>query len=101
MATLIAILIILLVICIFGIPIILAIWLWYFHDRHLKILRDEIFDTPSKINEHFRGRGATAARIQPHLNAALRPLEVELKKRESARQLFLDRAHFISLFKIR
>lgn len=85
----------------FGLPILLAIWLWYFHDQHIKRLQDEITDIPSKIRKQFEGRGVTEAGISPHIKGALRPLELELEKRKNARQLFLDRAHLISLFKIR
>ena len=82
-------------------PILLTLWLWFFHDRHIKRLREDLIDMPNRIQESFRGRGATLNGIEPHIRAAKRPIETELKKRESARELFLERARFISLFKIK
>ena len=80
-------------------PFLLAFWLWYFHDRHITRLRNELLSIPERINEEFRGCGATRAGIEPHINAATRPIEVELSRRESRRQLFLERAKLISIFK--
>ena len=80
-------------------PFLLAFWLWYFHDRHITRLRNELLSIPERINEESRGRGATRAGIEPHINAARRPIGVELNRRESRRRLFLDRAKFIPLFK--
>ena len=80
-------------------PFLLAFWLWYFHDRHISRLREELLSIPERINKEFEGRGVTPAGVEPHLNAAKRPIEVELNRREGRRQLFLGRAKFISFFK--
>ncbi len=79
---------------------ILIFWLWFFHDRHIKNTNDKLLDVPRKINEDFKGRGATRAGIEPFIKAEERRLEIELKKRELKRKIFLDRAHLILLLKI-
>lgn len=84
-----------------AIPLVLAGWLWFFHDRHIKRLEIELIDLPEKINKQFEGRGATVRGIEPHLNAAKKLIESEIGKRKLARQLFLDRANLISLFRLK
>ena len=94
-------LIIITVILIFILPILLTLWLWYFHDRHIKKIHEEILDIPGIINEQSRGRGITTAIADLQIKSAQKPLETKLKRREYKRQLFIDRAHFLSLFKIK
>jgi len=91
----------LVVIGVFLLPVSLTVWLWYFHDRHIKPLREELLNIPAKINENNRGRGVTTDTQEMQIRAAQRPLEVELRMRESRRQLFLDRAHLLSLFRLK
>lgn len=86
---------------IFILPILLAIWLWYFHDRHIEYLREELLDIPQRINENNRGRGIVISIQELQIKVAQKPIETELKRKESKRQLFLDRAHLISLFKLK
>ncbi|MDO8591247.1 MAG: hypothetical protein Q7R65_04730 [bacterium] len=95
------ILLILIIAAVFLLPLLLASWLWYFHDRYIKKLREELLDIPEKINENNRARGVTTEIQERQIKAAQRPLETELRRRESSRQLFLDRAHFLSLFKLK
>lgn len=85
----------------FIIQFLVVVWLWFFHDRHIKRINEELLNVPSKINEAYKGRGATRDGIKPFIKAEERRLEVELQKRELRRSLFLDRAHLISLFKIK
>ena|SRR3989338_3671138 len=94
-------LVVLVVIGVFLLPVSLAVWLWYFHDRHIKPLREEILNIPAKINEGNGGRGVTTSTQEMQIRAAQRPIEVELRMRESRRQLFLDRAHLLSLFRLK
>lgn len=99
MLTILTVLISIMIFVVFLLPLLLALWLWYFHDRHISQLCEELLSIPERINKEFEGRGATRAGVEPHLNAAKRSIEVELNRREGRRQLFLDRAKFISLFK--
>jgi|SRR3989344_840070 len=82
-------------------PILLSIWLWYFHDRHIARLREELLDIPKKINKNNHGRGITINTQEMQIKAAQKPIEAELKRMGSRRQLFLERAYLISLFKIK
>ncbi|HWB34129.1 MAG TPA: hypothetical protein VG753_02330 [Candidatus Paceibacterota bacterium] len=82
-------------------PIILAFWLWFFHDRHINRLNEELHAIPDRINVGNFGRGVTTSVQELQIKSAQKPVEAELQKRESKRRLFLDRAHLISIFKLK
>ena len=85
----------------FMIQVSIVFWLWFFHDRHIRCIHEELLDVPAKITEDCRGRGVTRGGIEPLIRAEERPLGIDLKKRELRRKIFLDCAHLISLFKIK
>lgn len=85
----------------FIIQFFIVFWLWFFHDRPIKHIHEELLNVPRKINETYKGRGATRDGIEPFIRAEEKRFEIKLKKRELGRKLFLDRAHLISLFKIK
>jgi hypothetical protein len=89
-----------LIMYLFLLPIFAALWLWLRYDRRIKELRDSIAATPKRLNDEARGRGITADGLKPYVDAALRPLEIELKSFESQRQAFLDRINLILKFKL-
>jgi len=60
----------------------------------------ELLDVEPRIQRESVGRGRTAAGIVPLIEAARRPIQLELEKRRVKRQLFLDRARLASLLKI-
>ena len=77
------------------------IWLWCKHDLPIKRIHEQLLDIPTEINESNRGRGVTTSVQEKQIEIKERPLKIELKRREFRRQLFLDRAHLISLLKIK
>ncbi len=79
----------------------LVLWLWYFHDRHIKRIHNELLDIPQKIDNECKGRGVTRAGIEPLIKSQERPLRVELEKREFNRKIFLERVHLIFVFKLK
>ena len=83
----------------FLLKVILFFLLWFKHDRPIKSIHNELLDIPSKINESNRGRGVVTSSQEMQIKAAQGPLEIELKKRQLNRQLFLDRIHLISFLK--
>ncbi len=70
-------------------------WLWYFYDRQIRNIHNKLINIPEKINEEFRGRGATSAGIAPHIVSRERPLKIHLKKLQFDRGLFLERVQLI------
>jgi len=77
------------------------LWLWVGYDIPLNNLRKRLRNKQKEIQEGARGRGITKAGLQPHLNAAERPIKEEIDELEYKRRLFLDRINLFSILKIK